>query len=347
MKPAPVCSLRLEAYSGCHTTQRWVRSPWKIQAELLTIPAGIDLGEVGASFVAASQMNTSLTVHCGSTLFDPAIKTHEVGLADTLSFRLAPLKGGMPGADHSPYRGEVWAILLALQRVWAPRFFTDCSAVVSLLQQMLMDRQLGLTSQACKHWDLWELWTHILRRPVGAVTITKVSSHTQWWLAPSEFDSWCGRWNDTVDKTAKRVLTGTRRDLLDKLTSLFHDAERNAALLFEFHQYWTAASCGAMSQKDDGQQSAGSVPDIEGMYMQQGGVCPLARVQWCADVDAPFGATFSERFFRLFQRVSLNPGGGAEESSSLLELYISFALDTRTMAPVYFPSLKKKTASRP
>lgn len=34
-----------------------------------------------------------------------------------------------PGADHSSYRGEVWAISLALQRVWAPRFFTDCSAV--------------------------------------------------------------------------------------------------------------------------------------------------------------------------------------------------------------------------
>ena len=38
--------------------------------------------------------------------------------------------------------------------------------------------------------------------------------------------------------------------------------------------------------------------------------------------------------------------GGVEESSSLLELYISFALDTRTMAPVYFRSLKFSTASR-
>lgn len=59
-----------------------------------------------------------------------------------------------------------------------------------------------------------------------------------------------------------------------------------------------------MSQKDDGQRSAGSVPDFDGMYMKQGGVCTLAQVQWCANIDAPFGTTFSERFSDGF-RVSL------------------------------------------
>ncbi|CAK9075782.1 Reverse transcriptase domain-containing protein [Durusdinium trenchii] len=86
--------LFLQAFPDLPTTQRWIRSPWNIQACLLMVPAHIELGEIGASFIAGSQMNTSMTVHCGSTLFDPLIKAHDVGLADTISFKIAPLKGG-------------------------------------------------------------------------------------------------------------------------------------------------------------------------------------------------------------------------------------------------------------
>lgn len=47
------------------------------------------------------------------------------------------------GADHSSYRAEVWAILLTLQKEWAPQFFTDCSAVVELLANMILARAQG------------------------------------------------------------------------------------------------------------------------------------------------------------------------------------------------------------
>lgn len=39
--------------------------------------------------------------------------------------------------------------------------------------------------------------------------------------------------------------------------------------------------------------------------------------------------------------------GPSEEATSLLEVYCSFALDTKMMAPVYFRNRKKITKSRP
>ena len=63
--------------------------------------------------------------------------------------------------------------------------------------------------------------------------------------------------------------------------------------------------------------------------------------------DAPFGKEFTDRFLQWFQHVGFIDNVPDEQASSLLELYVSFALSTGTMTPVYVRALKKKTKARP
>lgn len=55
----------------------------------------------------------------------------------------------VPGADHSSYRGDVYALFLALQKVWSAHLHLDCAAVVSILESMLMARHLAQGFEPC------------------------------------------------------------------------------------------------------------------------------------------------------------------------------------------------------
>ena len=158
----------------------------------------------------------------------------------------------VPGADHSSYRGEAWAILLALESVWAPQFFTDCSAVVDLLQSFLMARCLGTHIVPCKHWDIWQcIRVHILQRPPNLIHITKVDSHVDWQTSSSAFVRWAGRWNDVVDRVAKQVILHDHKSVLNKLTKLAGDVEHQAQRLHDFHRFWVTATTKAMAKSDN------------------------------------------------------------------------------------------------
>lgn len=234
----------------------------------------------------------------------------------------------LPGADHSSYRGEAWAIPLALQQVWAPMFYTDCSAVVTLLESMLCARRMGFSVKACKHWDIWEsIWVHILQRPPNTVSIVKISSHTRWQLESDPHLVWVGRWNDQVDSIAKRVLLVDHKETLDALSAFARDEERQSALLHDFHTFWIQATGRAMAKGS--QAPVSNVPDFTTFYPSHGQVLPFAPFMTEDGLQMPFGRTFTCRFIRWFRDIPWIGESTADSGTSLLEFYISFALATQ------------------
>ena len=87
----------------------------------------------------------------------------------------------LPSPDHSAYRGEVYAIFLALEHFWQVHINSDCAAVVKELDRMIHCFAEGATPTVKTHPDLWNpILAHLsLRRP-GDVKVQKVKAHVDW-----------------------------------------------------------------------------------------------------------------------------------------------------------------------
>eukprot|EP00435_Cladocopium_sp_Y103_P019400 s1438_g4.t1 len=74
--------------------QRWVKSPFKVKAQVLQLPEEAWLADIAASFVSHAQLDVNLTCHVGGKLVDPFLKVHEVPVEEVICFKIAPLLGG-------------------------------------------------------------------------------------------------------------------------------------------------------------------------------------------------------------------------------------------------------------
>ena len=138
----------------------------------------------------------------------------------------------LSGADHSSYRGEVFALLLALNRVWGATIHTDCSAVEFLFSGMIVAHAGGWTTFWCEHWNLWgAIWQHVRSRPPQTLKVIKVPAHKD----PKQFhkdslEHWFAFWNNCVDELAKlTVQNGFGRlhsDILREITNRYKVYQR-------------------------------------------------------------------------------------------------------------------------
>lgn len=87
----------------------------------------------------------------------------------------------VPGMDHSSFRGESFAVLIALQSKKAIHLYVDCAAVVNLLQQIIECHSSGGQLPAFASPDIWNdiVW-HIFNRRPGEVMVTKIEAHQNW-----------------------------------------------------------------------------------------------------------------------------------------------------------------------
>ena len=115
----------------------------------------------------------------------------------------------VPGNDHSSFRGESFAVLLALNYCFHLLIFSDCQEVIDRLQLLFVARSKNHPMPFMSHIDIWGLiWRHIVDRPVGLVSCEKVRAHQccKCFIAGS-FDQWVTCWNNRVDSLAKKALT--------------------------------------------------------------------------------------------------------------------------------------------
>ena len=61
----------------------------------------------------------------------------------------------LPFQDHSSYRAEVYALVLALEKFWCMDVFSDCEAVVSQFHAMRDAVKRGGKVILGQHADLW------------------------------------------------------------------------------------------------------------------------------------------------------------------------------------------------
>ncbi len=86
----------------------WIRSPFKVKPEYVKVPRSWTLMEVGASFFAQSQVNTSVICMDGSQVIDPDLLVDQFSKHGIMSFRMCPLLGG---AKHDGVKSRLKKML--------------------------------------------------------------------------------------------------------------------------------------------------------------------------------------------------------------------------------------------
>eukprot|EP00438_Fugacium_kawagutii_P000985 Skav221362 [mRNA] locus=scaffold2286:51833:53251:+ [translate_table: standard] len=239
----------------------------------------------------------------------------------------------LEGADHSAYRGEVWAVVLALQHHYYMTLYTDCAAVVSVLQHLISARLTGSQPTFGDHEDLWCIaWELLLTRPVGCVEVQKVKSHQTPASLIDLHERWKADMNNRVDKLAKdlvrRFCVGYTRRLQQHCKTLIF--KRN--MLQQFYMMWGSMNERAMQLvKERAPSRCGVMPHFSenidtAQLVQLDCVVPLNALQHCL-----YGRLFMERVIEYFSELEWD---FTKPAVSLLELYADFSLATGTLTPV-------------
>ena len=150
----------------------------------------------------------------------------------------------LPSPDHSPYRAECFAVLLALQHFTRVHLHTDCEAVVNEVLRILQDCHMGRSPEVRNHSDIWNpiVW-HLKNRKYGDVHITKVKAHVQWQPMSHGQCRLHAFFNSAADNEAKKAVAADNFDLwqtfdkmLDQHKSCIKGVRRYHDFLCEIHE---------------------------------------------------------------------------------------------------------------
>ena len=233
----------------------------------------------------------------------------------------------VPGRDHSPFRAEVWGIVLALQAFFSAHIHSDCQSVLDILQMMIHCRQNGLVPTFRDNHDLLNIvWVHLLQRPMDAVSVTKVRAHTNWRKMDDQVLRDHGRYNEAVDKVAKKCVT----DFLAMPGVSLHRASQRCEIqnthVSRLLEFWCLAAMRSCVQpvtvRDSNDKPVFSLPT--GPFAQQGIVKPESLI------PCPFTDVFQARVIEWLTQLTWYDSGEV----SMLELYADFSLWLGSLAPV-------------
>ena len=75
--------------------ERWIRTPFASKPKILRLDETASVGQLAASFVARTMLNTSVMCQCGGSIVDPTLILSQLPSSDVLAFKIAPLLGGV------------------------------------------------------------------------------------------------------------------------------------------------------------------------------------------------------------------------------------------------------------
>eukprot|EP00438_Fugacium_kawagutii_P025157 Skav208311 [mRNA] locus=scaffold897:363615:365759:- [translate_table: standard] len=136
--------------------------------------------------------------------------------------------GHVPGVIQTAYRGELWAMLVALEVALraqsAVTIWCDNASVVKGVRKLLAQTAKGKKFHS--HVDLWRRIQAVLAQvPGGRIQVCKVMSHGDLQAAKTEVEHWAFFHNDLVDKAAVTI-NGMRPPTFDRLwTAAKHAVE--------------------------------------------------------------------------------------------------------------------------
>ena len=144
--------------------------------------------------------------------------------------------GFTPTWEHSSFRGEVAAVLKALQLAQSCHLFSDCQSVVDTLHSFLEALHDHRPFPVVDHHDLWfPIWELLRCRPNNTVTITKVTAHQDASKITELRLRWYALGNNYVDVQAKRVIL--THPICRRLQTLEKQYISDFALRRDYHSF--------------------------------------------------------------------------------------------------------------
>lgn len=239
----------------------------------------------------------------------------------------------LPGIDHSSYRGEAFAIFLALQCISRPIVFSDCQAVVTQLEELLDAHNNGRYPSITDHNDIWDkIWHHVKARPKGWIQIVKTKAHCNLSDLHDEQLVWEAKANNFVDILAKKAVSGW--------SEVFPAMQkRYKAIILE--KTMTMQLCDLVleqahvsldrSKNEPEESTTDSLGEIFTNRKPNPLLCEPFRLE-IPQIPCKFGDEFLSRVVSwagMLEWPSVSTG-----HISLLELYIDFTLFTKSLCPV-------------
>eukprot|EP00438_Fugacium_kawagutii_P030611 Skav224488 [mRNA] locus=scaffold1294:8695:9957:- [translate_table: standard] len=236
----------------------------------------------------------------------------------------------IPSLDHSAYRAESYAILLALQAFRKLNLYVDCDAAVKNLQWMLRCQRERRSVPPVSHLDIWNLiWEQLSFREWDDVVVIKVKAHLDPMSLTDPLLRAYATFNNAVDVLAKKSVTEGASRVFNGLQRIVARRESNELQTKLYHDYL----CAIVDKVNCAQPVSLSCSEKPDFSMSLHADSPFFQfhepgedaIQQCV-----YGAAFARRFVDWVRGVEW--GIGAPTSG--LELYISFSLATRTQCPV-------------
>lgn len=235
----------------------------------------------------------------------------------------------LPYQDHSSYRAEVFAVILAMEKFWSVDIHADCEAVVSQFHAICDAVDRGGSVILGHHADLWGqvLW-HLRQRKAGAVQMFKVKAHVTDVSGLSEVQRLHAWGNANADQSAKKAVRVDHGALFQKMEAIVLERSMVFQRMCTFQDLLVTV-CDRFLEAAPRKEVPVECPDWIALTKVSG---PLVVLP-CMSVDyikgCPYTVAFAERFQSWIKGVQWGDG-----EISCLEIYVAFALDTGMMVPV-------------
>lgn len=216
-------------------------------------------------------------------------------------------------------------MVLALQCHYCLTIYTDCSALISACNHLILARLTGSQPQFGDHEDLWAMvWELILTRPADCLKLCKVKAHQNISTIEDPHLRWLATMNHHVDLKAKALVKQFTAGCTRQLQRFESDIKRNRLMLQQFFTMWGCMNELAMQiiKTKKTTPRSGAMPefavevDFHNLTTLQ---CEVAdsHINACL-----YGDTFMRRVLQYFHDLEWD---FSQPAVSLLELYADFS----------------------
>ena len=241
----------------------------------------------------------------------------------------------IPGSDHSSFRSEVYAILVAVSAYKHLIIYTDCEAALQGLVYILDCLERDITPTFLDHADLWNIMYNTIKRHQTIVSVIKVKAHSEHRFHSTPFDQWCSQSNAFVDKEAKQSILIDNSDIFQAFHNQHDCLIGNRSALQEILRFQADIATKSFHNRVQTQiqqeqhLATGFVPRGPFITMD----CTLS-LEECS--ECKFNQVFLHRLATW--AVSLQWDLNTHETTSLFELMLSYIYTTGHYPP--FPVRK-------
>ena len=237
----------------------------------------------------------------------------------------------LPTADHTPFRAEVYAILLCMQSAFKCTICLDCEAAKQTLDFLLQMRVSDRNPKICDHWDLWlPIWKQICARPKFSIETRKVKAHLQWKSIDDPELRWASRANDCADRAAKKSVVSFLGQRFHRFEKKYKEFLDNVQSISEFYTLWVEINKECWVK--DTRKPQGCTNDHGPELLHEPTRChPLHCSVTDSDLNkCQMGYVFAKRVCEYFHGLQWD---FEADNVSIIELYFDFAIWTQSYVP--------------